>query len=38
MHRVNPLARQIGEGGEVLGPASHSVSKRPIWLAEAADP
>ena len=38
VHLVDPLAGQIGERGEVLRPASHFVSKRPIWLAEAADP
>jgi hypothetical protein len=32
-----PLCRRIGErAARFSGPASHSVSKRPIWLAEAA--
>jgi len=35
VHRVDPLARQIGKSGEVFGRVSQSVSKRPIWLAEA---
>lgn len=36
VHFVDPLAGQIGERGKVLGWQSHFVSKRPIWLAEAA--
>jgi hypothetical protein len=38
VHLVDPLAGQIGESGEVLGPAQPLRPKRPIWLAEAADP
>jgi hypothetical protein len=38
MYFVDPRAGEIGESGEVLGPANHCVSKRPIWLAEAAEP
>ena len=37
-HPVDPLTGQIGERGKVLGRLNHFVSKRPIWLAEAADP
>ena len=36
VHPVDPLAGQIGERRKVLGRLSHSVSNRPIWLAEAA--
>ena len=36
MHLVDPLPGEIGERGKVLILASHSVSNRPIWLAEAA--
>ncbi len=38
VHLVDPLAGQIGESGEVLGRVGYSVSKRAIWLVEAADP
>jgi hypothetical protein len=38
VHLVDPVAGQIGKRGEVLGRLSHFVSKRPIWLAEAAKP
>lgn len=38
VRRVNPLARQIGECSEFLGWVSRALSKRPIWLAEAAAP
>jgi hypothetical protein len=37
MHLVDPLAWQISQSREVLGRPSHFVSKRPIWLADAAD-
>ena len=35
VHLADPLTGKIGERGKVLG---HFVSKRPIWLAEAAAP
>jgi hypothetical protein len=38
MHFVDPLAGQIGKSARFSGRLSHFVSKRPIWLAEAADP
>jgi hypothetical protein len=38
VHRLDPLAWQIGEAARFSGRASHSVSKRPIWLAEAPRP
>ena len=39
MNTVDPLAGKIGESGRgSLSRASHSVSKRPIWLGDAAAP
>src|SRR5215469_233522 len=38
MHLVDPLARQIDESVRFSGRLSHFVSKRPIWLADAAEP
>jgi hypothetical protein len=40
VYLVDPVAGQIGERGKVRfsGRLSHFVSKRPIWLAEAAHP
>jgi len=37
VHHVDPPAGQIG-AARFSGRVSHSVSKRPIWLAEAARP
>ena len=38
VHGVDPPAGQSANAARFSGRASHSVSKRPIWLAEAADP
>ena len=38
VHKIDPLAGQVGKSRKVRGAASHCVSKRPIWLGEAAQP
>ena len=38
VHQVDPLAAQVSQWREVVSAASHFVSKRPIWLGEAAQP
>jgi hypothetical protein len=38
VHLVKPLTGQIGERARFSGRLSHFLSKRPIWLADAADP
>ena len=36
MHKIDPLAGQVSEGRKFTAAANHCVSKRPIWLGEAA--
>ena len=38
MHLIDPLTGKIGERREVRSAVSHRVSKRPIWLGDAAAP
>jgi hypothetical protein len=38
MHPIDPDARQIGKASRLASVANHAVSKRPIWLLDAAAP